>query len=154
MNATIINNLKIAAAVAALAVALFFGYTVVSYVTENVNVADALGCSSCGGGGGFVWFHMDGGGGGGWGGGGDGGGGGGGFTPYCTLTVVQGPVQSASYPPINQYILTWNAPLATSFSIDNGIGSVTPPGGGTYNHYSTMTSGTFTGTAVTPYGTV
>jgi uncharacterized repeat protein (TIGR01451 family) len=153
MNATIINNLKIAAAVAALAVALFFGYTVVSYVTENVNVADALGCSSCGGGGGIWWFHMDGGGGGGWG-GGDGGGGGGGFTPYCTLTVVQGPVQSASYPPINQYILTWNAPLATSFSIDNGIGLVTPPTGGTYNHYSTMTSGTFTGTAVTPYGTV
>jgi uncharacterized repeat protein (TIGR01451 family) len=157
---TVINNLKVAAAVIAVAGAIFFGYSVAGYATDTFNSAFAGGdtnggtsCSGCGGGG-FMWdfggiggwtnTHLD------------GGGGGGGWdpTPYCTLSIVQGPLQSASYPPINQYIISWNAPLATSFSINNGIGAVTPSTSGTYTFTTTATSGTYTGTAVTPYGTV
>ena len=137
---------KTTGAVLALAAALFFGYSIVGYVTDTFSNARAIGsgeCSGCGGGiiwirggAGFAWFpQLDG-----------GGGGGGGFEPYCTLALTQNGTQ--------QYILSWTAPYATSFSIDHSIGNVTPATGGTQiiGVYASETP--YIGTAVTPYGTV
>lgn len=135
------NALAKIALILSFGVVVFAGESILEVATNTVMPADASYCSGCGGG----WLvHLDGGGGGGGGGGGDGGGGGG-FTPYCTLTLSQNGTQ--------QYILSWTAPYATSFSIDRGIGAVTPAAGGT-QIIGINAGGVYTGTAVTPYGTV
>lgn len=145
MNTTsFINSLKVSAAVLATAAALFFGYSVISYVTDSVASTFAVGGATCCTTSTGVVFlpisrphlpHADG-----------GGGGGGGFDPYCTVTVAQTST--------HQYTFTWTAPYATSFSIDNGVGSVTPATGGMHLHTTYAPAGVYTGTALTPYGTV
>jgi uncharacterized repeat protein (TIGR01451 family) len=153
-TAIALDYAKTTAAIFALAAAFFFGYSVLGYVSDVFDSARAASCSTCGGteniiimwdggGGGWSNTHYDG-----------GGGGGGGFYPYCTLAITRGPMVATSYPPQYQYTITWTAPYASAFSISNGIGSVTPATGGSYTFSSSITSGTYTGTATTPYGTV
>lgn len=68
--------------------------------------------------------------------------------PVCTLTSSPSTIDLGDHS-----TLTWTTSNATSFSIDQGIGSVTPVAGGQYVSSPTHTV-TFTGTATGPGGTV
>lgn len=114
------------------------------FAPSNAQAVVDLGCTSCGGGsfGGFwdwpnVTTHLDG-----------GGGGGGGWdpTPYCTITANPNP----SAAPGGPVTLTWSSYLAQSATIDNGVGSITPPSGGSIVVYPTVNT---TYTMTTQHGT-
>ena len=142
------DYLKISAAVLALSASAYLGYVGAGYIFHTAPSAWATGGGSCADDCGTDWgfplwdfgyqiqTHADGG----------GGGGGGGFTPYCSLTVTE------SAP--GHYTLAWVAPYATLFTISNGIGVVLPPQSGSYLLSTTAPAPSYTGTAVTPYGTV
>jgi len=68
--------------------------------------------------------------------------------PYCTLTG--NPTSFGPGGGVTQ--LTWTTQNATSFTINNGIGSVTPVSGGNVNANVTQNT-TFVGTATGPGGT-
>ncbi|HVW82614.1 MAG TPA: hypothetical protein VHC68_01585, partial [Candidatus Paceibacterota bacterium] len=69
--------------------------------------------------------------------------------PSCTLTAS--PTQVASG---GTSTLTWTTTHATSFSIDQGIGTLTPTSGGSTTTPPITSDTTYTGTATGPGGTV
>ncbi len=69
--------------------------------------------------------------------------------PTCTLSAAPTSVQPGS-----PTTLSWKTTNATSFSIDNGIGSLTPVSNGATSTIPTATSTTYMGTATGAGGTV
>ncbi|MGH7175213.1 MAG: hypothetical protein ACREGR_02555, partial [Minisyncoccia bacterium] len=69
--------------------------------------------------------------------------------PVCTLTASPTAVATG-----DTSTLSWTTTNATSFSIDQGIGSVTPVASGSTSTPAITTDTTFTGTATGPGGTV
>lgn len=120
-------------AMAALFVFLFVGAwifvdkTALTVNPESMVVEAAMGCGLCD----AIHINMDGGGGGG---GEGGGGGGGGFvSPYCTILATP----NLSPTPGGPVTLTWTTRLATTATINNGVGAVTPVLGGSVVVYPT-----------------
>ncbi len=68
-------------------------------------------------------------------------------TPFCTLKASQ-----TSVTPSNRVVLSWNFPDAGTFSIDQGIGPVSPALSGTTTSKAIDADTTFTGTAVSDTG--
>ncbi len=69
-------------------------------------------------------------------------------TPACTLTA-----NPTSFTSPGNTTLTWTSSNITNFTIDHGVGSVTPVAGGSTTTPVTTTT-TYTGTGTGPYGTV
>ena len=65
----------------------------------------------------------------------------------CTLTASASDVNTGDH-----VTLSWSAPGADTFSIDQGIGAVTPADSGTTTTKAIMNDTTFTGTAIAPSG--
>ncbi|MHB8660683.1 MAG: tail fiber domain-containing protein, partial [Minisyncoccota bacterium] len=68
-------------------------------------------------------------------------------TPSCTLSA-----SPSSVVPGDRTVLSWNFPQAGTFTIDNGIGSVSPALSGTTTSQAIDTNTTFTGTAIDTHG--
>jgi hypothetical protein len=69
--------------------------------------------------------------------------------PTCTLTANPTSVNSG-----DRSVLTWVTTNPSTFSIDHGIGSVSPAIGGSINTTALTVNTTFTGTVVSPTGQV
>ncbi|MHB8661003.1 MAG: hypothetical protein ACYC75_03705, partial [Minisyncoccota bacterium] len=67
--------------------------------------------------------------------------------PSCTLSA-----SPSSVVPGDRTVLSWNFPQAGTFTIDNGIGSVSPALSGTTTSQAIDTNTTFTGTAIDTHG--